>query len=135
MTWENLADRANAVLGITGVEEFSSTSKAIKAVLYVWNTSTLAWERMQQPVIELSGDLTVTMGDVEKLLAGNYWKDQRMEYSGGNLLYRGLNTTHKTATSATSWYIWKYTFSGEDLVRIEGPLTGAWDNRASLAWA
>lgn len=60
--------------------------------------------------------------------------DTRMEYSSGDLIYRGLHATHKAATSDTSWLIFKYTWSGEDLVRIEGPLSGSWDNRASLAW-
>ena len=63
-----------------------------------------------------------------------YWKDRRYEYSAGNLIYKGTNTTHKAATTAETWYVWKYTWSGDDMVRCEGPLTGQWDNRASLSW-
>jgi len=101
---------------------------------WIWNPDTLDWERMKQPTLELTGDLTVTMGDVEKLLANDYWKDQRLEYSGGDLVYKGFNTTHKAAVNATTWYIWKYTWVGNDCTRIEGPLVGAWSNNAGLAW-
>lgn len=64
----------------------------------------------------------------------NYWKDKRFEYSSGDLIYKGVNVTHKAATDAATWYIWKYTWDGDDCTRIEGPLEGTWDNRASLAW-
>ena len=63
------------------------------------------------------------------------WLDMRMEYSSSELRYMGLNSTHKADTSSETWYICKYTYSGDGIARIEGPLTGAWDDRASLAWA
>ena len=63
-----------------------------------------------------------------------YWKDIRMEYSDGNLVYKGVHTDHNSATSDTGWEIWKYTWSGDGPTRIEGPLSGAWDNRATLSW-
>ena len=101
----------------------------------VWNTSSLAWDRETQGLRELTGDLTVTLGDVEKLLAGNYWHDARYEYSGGNLIYTGLSTTHKAATDAGNlWWIWKYTWTSGDLVRREGPLNDDWDDRPGLSW-
>ena len=101
----------------------------------VWNPTTLAWERMKQPSIDVA-DLTVTTGDIEKLLAGHYWKDQRFEFSSGDLIYKGLSTTHKASTSTGNlWWIWKYTWSSGELTRKEGPLNDDWDDRASLAWA
>jgi len=106
---------------------------------WVYNPSTLAWERMKQPVLELTGDLTVTMGDVERLLAGQYWKDHRIERDGNNLpLYIGVHTTHKASVDDADdpgWWIVKFTRTGYLLDRVEGPLQGAWSNRASLAWA
>ena len=117
---------------IVAVEEVSQT---LRINNWVWNTGSVAWERMKQPSLELIGDLTVTMGDVEKLLATDYWKDQRFEYSAGDLIYKGFNTTHKALVSATTWYIWKYTWVSSDCTRIEGPLVGAWDNNSGLAWA
>lgn len=64
----------------------------------------------------------------------SFYPDQRFDYTSGNLDYKGFNETHKAATDATSWVVWKYTWSSGNLVRIEGPLTGSWDGRASLSW-
>ena len=102
----------------------------------VWNPTTLAWERMKQPILELAGDLTVTLGDVEKLLAGHYWKDQRFSYTSGDLIYKGLSTTHKAATDAGDlWWAWKYTWTSGELTRVEGPINCNWDDVDSEAWA
>jgi len=60
--------------------------------------------------------------------------DQRFDYTSGNLDYRGLNVVHDEETSATTWYIWKYTWVGVNCTRAEGPLVGSWDGRASLSW-
>ena len=85
------------------------------------------------------------MSDVKKMggildrlqiiTAGGYFLDQLFDYTSGNLDYKGINESHKAATSATNWLIWKYTWSDSNNTRIEGPLEGAWDNRASLDWA
>lgn len=112
------------------------TSKSMRVNLWVWDTGTTAWVRMVQPSMNVDADdLTITMGDVEKLLSRNYWKDKRLEYSAGDLIYKGFNTSHGAATDAATWYIWKHTWSAGDLTRIEGPLIGTWDGRADLAWS
>jgi hypothetical protein len=36
--------------------------------------------------------------------------------------------------SDDQWEIWKYTYSDGNKVREEGPLPGAWNNRAGLKW-
>jgi hypothetical protein len=72
---------------------------------------------------------------VQETVDSSRWHDQRMAYNTGQLIYFGKNLTHKAATDATTWNIWKYTWDGSDCTRIEGPLVGSWDNRASLAWA
>ena len=116
------------------IAAIDAETKTLRVNNWVHDVDAVAWVRMKQPTLELTGDLTVTMGDVERLLAKDYWKDERLEYSGNNPIYKGLNTTHKAATSATTWYIWKLTWSGSDCVRIEGPLVGAWDSNDGLAW-
>ena len=73
-----------------------------------------------------------TLKDVLSL--GVFWRDTRMEYSDGDLIYRGVHYLHNPDTSEGSWEIWKYTWDGSDLVRLEGPLPGAWDNRTTLSW-
>ena len=59
----------------------------------------------------------------------------RLDYSGSDMIYRGINTTHKAATSATNWVIWKYTYVSSILTKIEGPLVGTWDGRPALDWS
>jgi len=58
---------------------------------------------------------------------------QLYEYSGSNLLYRGVNAVHGAAEAATTWVIQKYTYGANGITKIE-KLTGAWSNRAGLAW-
>ena len=62
------------------------------------------------------------------------WKDQRFDHTSGDLDYKGYNARHKAATTLDNWYIWKYTWVSGNCVRIEGPLIGVWDNRATMAW-
>ena len=102
----------------------------------VWNPLAGAageFEKEVQSVVNI-GDLTVTFGDTEALLADNYWKDIRHEYVNNNPIYLGKNTTHKALTSAATWYVWKHTYTDGNLVRTEGPIVGKWDDRAALAW-
>jgi len=99
------------------------TSGALYNAQWVWNTSTLAWEKMIQPVGYTQGELDL------------YWKHKLLDFTSGNLDYFGRSTTHKAATDAGDlWWIWKYTWSGGNLTVIEGPLNDNWDDRASLAW-
>lgn len=65
---------------------------------------------------------------------GCWWKDQRLEYSSGNIIYRGVHRLHDADAGDAEWAIWKFTYDGTDITRIEGPLTGTWTGRASLAW-
>lgn len=62
------------------------------------------------------------------------WKETRLDFTSGSLDYRGLNANHGAATSLETWQVWKFTWSGGNLVRIEGPLQGSWDGRADLSW-
>jgi hypothetical protein len=58
---------------------------------------------------------------------------QLYEYSGGNLLYRGVNPVHGAAEAATTWVVQKYTYGANGITKLER-LTGAWSGRAALAW-
>jgi len=83
------------------------------------------------PAFQIAGDKNIKVIYVD---SSTYWKDQRYDYTSGNLDYKGSNVTHDAATDAETWYIWKYTWNGDNVERIEGPLIGAWDNRATLDW-
>jgi hypothetical protein len=61
-------------------------------------------------------------------------KDQRQDYTSGEMDYRGTNAIHKAATTATTWQITKYTWVSSNCTRVEGPLEGSWDGRAALSW-
>ena len=98
-------------------------SFALYTGMWVWNSSTLIWEKMTQPIAYTQGDLDA------------YWKDQRLDYTSGDLDYKGANTVHKASEGATDWEVWKYTWVGVNCTRIEGPLDGSWTGRAALAWA
>lgn len=75
----------------------------------------------------------LTAVDVNVAL-NTFWQDVRMEYSGGDIIYKGAHFAHDAAIADNKWEIWKYTWDGSDLTRIEGPLVGAWDDRATLGW-
>jgi len=95
-----------------------NASKSLNVNMRVWNTSTLAWERMVTPIED------------------NYWKDIRFDFTTGDLDYKGCSVTHKAAEGAGDlWYIWKYTWAAGLPTRIEGPLVGNWTGRAALDWA
>lgn len=63
-----------------------------------------------------------------------YWRIRRFAYSGDDIEYIGCNQKLNAETSANTWAVWKYTYSGGDVSVIEGPITGAWDSRATLDW-
>jgi hypothetical protein len=114
------------------VIQADGTSKSLRVNNWVWNTGTLAWERMKQPALELTGDLTVSMGDVERLLADNYWKIKQYDYTSGNLDYSGFNISASAADADVTWYVWKYTWVGANCTKIQGPAVGSWTGRAIL---
>lgn len=98
-----------------------------------YNPLTGKYEWSTRPSISID-DLTVSMGDVEKLLAENYWKQTRFDWTSGDLDYKGFNLVADASVDATDWYIWKYTWSGGSPTIIQGPLIGTWTGRAALSW-
>lgn len=132
--------RGQLVAGVDDVDtseknvKVDGPTQSIRINNWVWNTISMEWERMKQPTVEIgSADLTVTMGDVEKLLAQNYWKEKRIEYNAGDPIYIGYHTTLGVATSDSNWYVFKLTWSSGDMVRQQGPQVTSWDDRA-LGW-
>jgi hypothetical protein len=101
------------------------TNKALYIAGHVWDITLMQWVKMQQP------DLT----GVESLLAGTYWPDERYAYDGShNMIYIGKNLTMGEPEGNPTWYVWKLTYSGTDMVRHQGPLLGSWTGRAGLGW-
>ena len=111
-------------------------SRGLHMNMWVWDTGTTAWARMTQPVVEFSGDLTVTMGDIEALLADNYYKRMKpYTHASGRVKYLCKNTDIDANTTDTDWIIWKY--GDSDIPEIEGPRTGAVNTEGvvdALSW-
>lgn len=57
---------------------------------------------------------------------------QVFEYSAGKVIYSG-EEFQSAAVAATTWVVKKYFYSGSDLIDVQ-VITGAWTNRAALAW-
>jgi len=111
--------------------------EVFKVALQVYNPLTLGWERMVQPKIELSaGDLTVTLGDVERLLSNQYYKRTRIyAHSSGRIKYLCKNTDVDAETTDTDWLCWKFTDAA--LPNSEGPRSGAVNTEGTvdaLSW-
>lgn len=65
----------------------------------------------------------------------SWWKIQQYEYDvDNNPIYIGKNAKHDSGDDESSWGIWKLTWTTGNLTLMEGPLTGSWDDRATLSW-
>ncbi len=58
-------------------------------------------------------------------------KDIRFDANDSAPNYVGLNKTNGAATTDTDWIIYKFTYSGSNVTRIQKAL-GAWDSRTGL---
>lgn len=64
-----------------------------------------------------------------------YWRQKLFAYdASGNIEYLGNNASREAATSDDTWVVWKMIYTGTALTEIQGPITGIWDNRATLDW-
>lgn len=110
---------------------YDEDEEIMKTGVLVFNTSTLKWERMKQPVIELTGDLTVSLGDVERLLANQYYKRMKpFSYASGRVKYICRNTDIGAGETDTDWFCWKFTDASPP--ESEGPLEGAVNSEAAV---
>ena len=74
-------------------------------------------------------------GGFEVVRRGVQWGEvQPLDYVAGNPTYIAKHPTHKTATSAPGWWIWKLTWVTGNCTRVQGPLMGIADGRAALSW-
>ena len=95
-------------------------SEGLNVNLYRWDIDTTAWVKYDPTKVEFTGDLTVTMGDVEALLADNYYKRMKpYTHTSGRVKYLCKNTDIDAAESDIDWFAWLYTDA--DVPEIEGP--------------
>lgn len=120
-------DKDTDVAVVVGLDK---TTRSVNTNNRVWDTNTLTWVRMEQPTI-LADNLTVSMGDVEKLLASRYWLNVQYDYDGsGNCVYIGKNIDLSANDGDTDWYITQFSWSGGNCVQKRERIT-SWTNRAS----
>jgi len=63
----------------------------------------------------------------------SYWRQKMFAYDvSDNLIYWGFHAQKDALTSDDNWVVWKATYTGSNLTSIEGPVTGIWDDRATL---
>lgn len=113
----------------------------IETLNLVWNTGTLSWEKMAQPILE-AGNVTVS-GTLNQGTGGSSaWKVNpvesgnaiRFEDAGSNTLYLG-EASAGTLNSAASWRVSRIvTTSPIEIKFADGDdnFNNIWDNRASL---
>lgn len=105
---------------------------------HVWDSVAGAWVKAKQATLEV-GDLTVTMGDLEKLAAGWYWLSTKIEFDSNTpkrIKYVGLHTTMGVATSDAGWRLIHIDYDSTS-TRVTGvwKQIDAWDDRDSPATA
>jgi hypothetical protein len=107
------------------------TISGLAAQMYVWNTSTVQWEKMQQPTIE-AGDLYVAVDDLEQ-----YTLDQLLQYKlddfdvSGDPVYIGYQDKDG------NYYIKRVNLStgAVDYTVGTSGYSSAWTNRASESYS
>jgi len=105
----------------------------IPVAVHVYDTDLTTWIKGQQAIVEASGDLTVSMGDVEALLANYYWKNTQVDYdSDDNPIYIGRNISLTAADGDTDWYITRIDWTSGNWTRKRVRIT-SWTNRA-VGW-
>jgi hypothetical protein len=125
-------DTVEGVYEDVEVLELGDGKHGLIVIPTVFDPASGKFKLQTQPNILVDGDLTVTMGDLEKIGTNSYWKDRRMEWNGDDLIYKAYHTSTDANQGDTNWYIYKYTWSSGDLIRLQGPAVGSWTNRASL---
>lgn len=63
-----------------------------------------------------------------------FWRIINRDYDGDQLVYIGKNTVIDALESSSTWTIWRNFYDDGVLVKVEGPITGAWTSRTSLGW-
>lgn len=122
----------DATLGTLHAVAMDSTTRTLAIQNWVWNTSTLAWEKMKQPNFQNTGDIYIAVDDLEQYTLDNlsHFKMARFDVSG-NPLYVGMldkNGLYYIKRINTSTGVVDYTSGSSGF-------STAWTNRASESYA
>jgi hypothetical protein len=70
------------------------------------------------------------------LASDDYFTVKIFDYDeSGNIIYMSCNRSQNAETTATDWKIYKFTYNEQNKIAMrEGPLSGSYEDRESLAW-
>jgi len=104
--------------------------KGIAVIQYVWDTDTLAWVKMEQPVIE-AGDLYVAVDDLEE-----YTLDQLLQYKMSDYDDDSGTVYIGYVDKDGNWFIKKVDTSNGQVRYVAGTsgYATAWSNRTSQSY-
>lgn len=128
-----------------GIVNARAEDKKLKILNYVWNPTTLQWERMQQPYLETHGNIYLEVDEVEELLAqvrdrlplGQYVTNDVDDVTVADVIFVGKETK-----GGEEWLIIKMDLSSGMSVRYatqkNNPsftsYSAAWPQRTSLTF-
>jgi hypothetical protein len=72
--------------------------------------------------------------DAQRKYVGVLQLITRYDVVDGKRIYTGGHTLMTADVNDPNWIIYKYTYSGDDLIKEQGPLIGVWRNRENLEW-
>lgn len=109
-----------------------STSRTLRIQNWVWNSSTMVWDKMKQPNFQNTGDVYLEVDDLEE-----YIQDQQLQYQlddydvSGNPIYVGYQDKYGN-------YMIKRvntTTGAVDYTKGSTAYSTAWTNRASESYS
>ena len=128
-----------------GVVNARAEGKKLKILNYVWNPTTLKWERMQQPYLETHGNIYLEVDEVEELLTqvrdrlplGKYVTNDVDDVTVSDVIFVGKETR-----GGDEWLVIKMDMSSGMSVRYATKTnnpsyttySAAWSQRTSLTY-
>lgn len=128
--WE-LAVGYDVDAGTLHAVALDATSRTLAIQNWVWNTSTLAWEKMKQPNFQNTGDIYISVDDVEQYILDTlaHYKMANFDVAS-NPLYVGM------LDKGGNYYIKRINTSTGvvDYSKGTSGYSTAWTNRASESY-
>ena len=116
------------------IAAIDAETKTLRVNNWVWDplaSPNPAWIRDVGARVTVEGDLTVTLGDVERLLADQYYqRGKTYTHASGRVKYVCRNTDIDANETDTDWFCWKFTDAA--LPDKEGPRSGAVNTEAAI---
>jgi len=100
--------------------------RALRVANWIWDADEMEWIRDTGAAADLQ--------DTEDILKGDWYHDERLEYSSGSIVYIGQHIMMNASVSGTGWLIQKVDYDGNNNINRTRVKTGSWEDRA-LGWS